>query len=39
MSQCLLSVGAISVDDKSGLVKFMVEEDADLFRGRDCDFW
>ena len=31
--------GAMSLDDKSGLLKFMVEKDADLFRGRDGDFW
>ena len=30
---------AMSVDKESGLLKFMVEKDADLFRGRDGDCW
>ena len=30
---------ATSVDTGSGLLKFMVEKDADLFRGRDGDCW
>jgi hypothetical protein len=30
---------AVSFDGNSGLLKFMVEKDADLFRGRDGDCW